>query len=73
VDEIATPSERLRSLRTLKGLSQRELGFFAGCSHVTISRVESGALEASAELKTRIARALGVSVEKLWAVDGAGS
>jgi transcriptional regulator with XRE-family HTH domain len=56
----------LRTQRLVKGLSQRELAYFAGCSHVTIGRLEKGDIDVSAALKARIAHALGVSVEKLW-------
>jgi transcriptional regulator with XRE-family HTH domain len=66
MDVSVSPAERLRTLRTGRGLSQRELGFFAGCSHVTISRLEKGELRISAGLKVQIARALGVPVQELW-------
>jgi transcriptional regulator with XRE-family HTH domain len=62
----------LKKTRHERGLTQRELAFFSGCHHVTISRLEAGDIDVSAALKARIARALGVSVERLWApVDNA--
>jgi transcriptional regulator with XRE-family HTH domain len=57
---------QIRTLRLAKGLSQRELAYFAGCSHVTIGRLETGDIDVSVALKARIAHALGVSVQTLW-------
>jgi DNA-binding XRE family transcriptional regulator len=48
-------------------LTQRELSYFAGCSHTTVSLLERGEIDVSVELKTKIARALGVPVQELWA------
>lgn len=56
----------LRDERLRQGLSLRELAFFVGCSHVTISRLELGTLDAAPALRARIARALRVRPSQLW-------
>jgi transcriptional regulator with XRE-family HTH domain len=70
MDVLTPKSSSLREIREERGLSLRELGFFANCSHVTLSKLERGQVDASAALKTRIAHALGVSVQRLWGADG---
>lgn len=57
----------LRTERESQGLSLRELAHFVGCSHTTIARLERGEIDASPALKARLARALRVPVEELWA------
>lgn len=56
--------EKIKQLRESKKLSRYELAELTGLSHMTIYRVESGE---SPTLKTltKIAKALGVSVEEL--------
>lgn len=56
----------LRAARLARGLTQRELAFFAGCANSTISRLEAGEIDVSAALKALIARVLGISVQELW-------
>ena len=60
---------RLRAERERQGLSMRDLGHFAGCSHTTVQRIESGALDAAPTIKARIARALRMNVRELWPLD----
>jgi transcriptional regulator with XRE-family HTH domain len=57
---------RLRRERQLQGLSLRELAHFAGCSHMTIQRLEVGTLDVAPSTRARIARALRVPVADLW-------
>jgi transcriptional regulator with XRE-family HTH domain len=59
-------SSRLRDERLRQELTQREVGYFAFCSHATIARLEAGTLDVSPALKARIARVLRVSVAELW-------
>jgi transcriptional regulator with XRE-family HTH domain len=56
----------LRDERIRQGLSLRELAHFAGCSHVTICRLELGTLDVAPATRARIARALRVPVARLW-------
>ena len=56
--------ERLRRLRTERGLSQRELST-PGVSYAYISRIEAGARQPSVKALRKIAAKLGVSVEYL--------
>lgn len=57
----------LRTRRVERQLSLRELAYFAGCSHTTISRLERGDIDVSPALKARIARALRVPAAELFA------
>ena len=59
--------QTLRQRRIEQGLTLRELVYFAGCSHGTISRLEHGTLDVAPALKARIAKALRVPVAELWA------
>jgi transcriptional regulator with XRE-family HTH domain len=61
-------ADRVREFLTRQRLTQRELAFFAGCSNTAVSLIEKGRLEPSASLKAGLAKALGVSVQQLWAV-----
>lgn len=60
---------RLRQERERQGLSLRELGYFSGCSHMTIQRLEVGTLDVSASVKARIARTLRLPVADLWPLE----
>jgi transcriptional regulator with XRE-family HTH domain len=51
---------RLKVARVAAGLSQFELAERVGVSEVTISRIETGRLEAPRILKARIAEVLGM-------------
>ena len=67
--ETRTMSQ-LRNERERQGLSLRELAHFADTSAMTVSRLERGEGEVSPAVKARVARALRVSVEKLWPLNG---
>lgn len=57
---------RLKDLRARKGLTQAELAERVGVSRKTINTVENGVFTPSATLALKLARALEVSVEKLF-------
>jgi transcriptional regulator with XRE-family HTH domain len=57
--------ERIRDLRLLRGLSQKELGDACQVSQPTISDVESGSAGLRMSTAERIAVALGVTVAEL--------
>jgi DNA-binding XRE family transcriptional regulator len=44
----------------------RELAHFARTTHATVQRIENGSLDASAQIKARIARTLRVPCAELW-------
>mgnify|MGYP000689216026 CR=1 FL=1 len=52
--------DRVRELRTKRGLSQEELGFAAGLHRTAISFVERGERASTLETVEKLARALGV-------------
>ena len=55
----------LRRARTLKGLTQAELGELAEVAPETLSRIERNKLSASLDLARRLAEALGVTIDDL--------
>ena len=57
---------RLKELRTRKGLTQAELAELVGVSRKTINTVENGVFTPSTTLALKLARALGASVEKIF-------
>lgn len=57
--------ERLAFLRRREDISQKELGEKLNISHYTISSYEKGRSEPSDELKVRLARYFGVTVDYL--------
>lgn len=60
-----TYSDRLRSLRRFRGLTQDELARKAGLKPITVSRSERGAATASVETSTALADALDVTLDLL--------
>lgn len=67
----ATPTrmqfgKRLRELRTKEGLSQEELGFRAGIHRTYIGAIERGEQNLSIDNVHKLAKALKVSVDKLF-------
>jgi putative transcriptional regulator len=59
----------LKNRRTQKGWTQAELAERVGVSRKTINTVENGVFVPSTILALRLARALGVSVERLFWID----
>ena len=55
----------LRRARTVKGLTQAELGELAEVAPETLSRIERNKLSASLDLARRLAQALGVTIDDL--------
>lgn len=62
------PDSPLGKLRVERGLSQAKLARLTQLSRGTISRYESGARGPSGASLRRLAEALGMSAEELWAV-----
>lgn len=60
---------RLKTLRTLRGLSQRKLAAASGVSNATISLIEHGRTDPSMGLLKRILDSLGVSFAEFFASD----
>lgn len=58
--------KNLKRIRTQRGLSQADLAALAGVKQATISRIESGANNASLAAANAIANALGVSPVELF-------
>jgi transcriptional regulator with XRE-family HTH domain len=66
VDDVqARVSERLRTLRTERGLTLAEVARAAGMDPSTLSRLESGARRLTLDHLPVLARALGVPVDEL--------
>lgn len=63
---------KMRTARKLSGLTQAELARKAGCDRNTISRIELGHFRPRAALAERMAQALAVPLESLYAPDYAG-
>ena len=63
-------AENLRALRKASGLTQRELGEAIGYSEKAVSKWESGAAVAPGVLLPRLARALGATIDALFAEKG---
>ena len=55
----------LRKIREKRGLTLEMVGYLAGVDAATISRIENGVVEPRPETVVAIARALGVSIERL--------
>ncbi len=60
---------RIKTLRLEQGLTQREVARQANMTEADVSRIESGRLRPYRGQARRIARALGVRVEDLFAAD----
>jgi transcriptional regulator with XRE-family HTH domain len=70
-DMLMSVSTSLRTEREAKGLSLRELAYFAGCSASNLSRLERGLIDVAPATKARIARALQVPLQILFPLDRA--
>lgn len=64
---MTTIGERLKELRTAKGLTQSELGRRAEVGKSQISRYEAGVVHPSVATMYRLAYAFGVEVSELIA------
>ncbi|HEX8124287.1 MAG TPA: helix-turn-helix transcriptional regulator [Allosphingosinicella sp.] len=62
-------SNRLRDLRTERGLTQAALAERVGVSRKTINTVENGVFIPSALLALKLARALGCPVEAIFSLE----
>lgn len=60
---------KIRELRTARGLSQGELADEVGATRQTINAIEQEKYAPSLELAFRIAEAFGVRFEDVWAFD----
>jgi transcriptional regulator with XRE-family HTH domain len=66
---MATLRARLRTIRRMRGYTQKQLQACSGVPYTTISRIETGAaLEITTKTLTRLAAALGVSNDYLLGV-----
>lgn len=63
-------ANKIRALRTRRGLTQKSLAMLAGASRQTIVAVEAGKYAPSLELAFRIARVLGAPFESVFRLDG---
>jgi mannose-6-phosphate isomerase-like protein (cupin superfamily)/DNA-binding XRE family transcriptional regulator len=61
--------ERLRQIRTARGISVRELARRAGCSASLVSQVERGVTTPSAGVVYSLANELGISLDFLFGTD----
>jgi transcriptional regulator with XRE-family HTH domain/quercetin dioxygenase-like cupin family protein len=61
--------ERLRQVRTARGMSVRELARRAGCSASLVSQVERGVTAPSAGVAYSLANQLGISLDFLFGTD----
>jgi putative transcriptional regulator len=59
---------RLRDFRAKRNLTQAELAEQVGVSRKTINTVENGVFTPSTTLALKLARALGVSVERIFSL-----
>ncbi len=59
---------RLRDLRAKRNLTQAELAEQVGVSRKTINTVENGVFTPSTTLALKLARALGVTVERIFSL-----
>ena len=66
---MAGLSNRLRELRSARGLTQAALAEAVGVSRKTINTVENGVFTPSTLLALKIARVLGVPVEEVFQLD----
>ncbi len=70
---IASSPARLEAVRRARGFSQRTLAEAAGTTRQAVGAIESGGMQPSVGIALRLARALGTSVEELFAPSDAGA
>ena len=58
-------SDQVRIFRTLKGMSQRELGQAVGVSYTTISQIENGYSQPSEEARAALVKVLDITEERV--------
>ena len=56
--------------RAMRDLTQAELAAMAGVARRSVNAIETGRMVPSVRLALKIARALGVSVETIFSLDG---
>lgn len=61
---------KIRELRTARGLSQGELADEVGATRQTINAIEQEKYAPSLELAFRIAEVFGIPFEDVWKLDG---
>jgi transcriptional regulator with XRE-family HTH domain len=61
--------EQIKRIRTSKGLSQKEVIMEAGLDKAQYSRIENGKTDPSVSTVAKIAKALGISLADLFALD----
>lgn len=66
---METGRNQIRYYREYHGISQRQLARMSGVTNGEISGIERGLHLPNVVTGIRIARALGTTVEKIWAVD----
>jgi DNA-binding XRE family transcriptional regulator len=59
-------NRRMAAARVLKGITQRDLALKVGLKEIDVSRIETGRLAPTAELKERIAAVLGKPTFELF-------
>jgi len=65
-------TNRIRALRTDRGLTQAQLAELLGVTRQTVIAVEQGRYSPSLELAFQIARALGRSIDEVFAYEPDG-
>jgi putative transcriptional regulator len=65
-------TNRIRALRTDRGLTQAQLAELLGVTRQTVIAVEQGKYSPSLELAFQIARALGRSIDEVFAYEPGG-
>lgn len=61
--------EQIKRIRASKGLSQKEVIMAAGLDKAQYSRIENGKTDPSVSTVAKIAKALGISLADLFALD----
>lgn len=56
----------MQEIRKSKAMTQEDLATLIGVSRVTIARYEAGAVRPGTDTATKIACALGLTIEQLW-------
>jgi putative transcriptional regulator len=62
---------RLKVQRAMRDLTQADLAELAGVTRRSVNAIEAGRMVPSVLLALRLARALGVTVDSLFSLDGA--